>query len=89
MPEPAADPIRSCIACRNRASQSALIRVRPDWAARLMFSKASSGRSAYVCASVECIDKVAKSSQLARAMRKQVSREDQDWIVDALRSELR
>ena len=76
-------PERMCVGCRRRFDQGALLRVgrRSDGELRLIRG-VPSGRSAYVCASQDCLANASRKGAWPRAFRARVR-----W--DALQEELR
>ncbi len=66
-------PIRTCVVCRQSGEKKTLLRVvrRPEKEGGGIVADPTgkaSGRGAYVCASVECIEKAIKQRRFQRAL---------------------
>lgn len=59
-----------CVACRQQKPKSELIRIvrTPDGEIKPFAGNKENGRGAYICASVDCVKKAAKSGALSRAL---------------------
>jgi uncharacterized protein len=64
-------PIRTCIACRQTDEKRDLLRVvrQPDGSVLYDPKGKMSGRGAYVCASVPCIEQARKRKGLERSLK--------------------
>ncbi|CEK20131.1 predicted nucleic-acid-binding protein implicated in transcription termination [Chthonomonas calidirosea] len=64
-------PIRTCVACRTTDAKRALLRVvrQPDGTVCYDAKGKMSGRGAYVCARVECIEQARKHKKLERSLK--------------------
>ncbi len=62
--------LRQCMGCRERMDKRSLIRVvrTADGAVQLDFSGKVSGRGAYVCPKLECLQKAIRSKALDRSL---------------------
>lgn len=62
---------RTCVACRTVSGKRNLLRVvrSPDGQVRLDPSGKAEGRGAYVCASIECVEKALKKRLLEGSLR--------------------
>jgi predicted RNA-binding protein YlxR (DUF448 family) len=68
--ERAAGPVRTCIGCRARDEVGNLVRVTAQGGICVVDrGRGTSGRGAYVHPRQECIDRVERTSILARALR--------------------
>jgi predicted RNA-binding protein YlxR (DUF448 family) len=76
-------PQRMCIGCRRRNNQGSLLRVAKDAEGRVRLWEGS-GRSAYVCPILDCVNTAMTKGRLERALHCQVKQEDRE----ALRKEL-
>ena len=87
MPKVKKIPQRQCVGCREMKNKKDLIRVvkSPTGEISLDFVGKKPGRGAYVCHSVECLQRARKSRALERAFETQIPPE----VYDALESELR
>ena len=61
-------PMRQCLGCNEHFPKSELLRVvrGPDGTVALDFTGKKSGRGAYICKNVTCLQKAQKSKRLAR-----------------------
>jgi len=67
-PEGAVGPVRTCVGCRVRASQSELVRVAWDGAA-LVVSRTAPGRGAWLHPQKTCWQTAAKKGAVSRGLR--------------------
>ena len=85
------EPVRSCIGCRQRRPQSALVRVTRS-AAGIAVDGPSDGRGAWVCRSAgddgvaasSCVDAALSRRAFARAWRSEVTSSDEAAINELL-----
>lgn len=79
-------PLRMCVGCREMKDKRELVRVvkSPEGAISLDHTGKAAGRGAYICKSVQCLDKAVKNKGLNRAFKEPVSPE----ILSQLRQEL-
>lgn len=79
-------PMRMCIGCREHKPKKELIRVvkAPDGEISIDFRGKKSGRGAYVCNDMTCLEKAIKTRQLERAFSCPIPPE----IVEKLKEEL-
>lgn len=70
-------PVRQCVACRQQKEKPQLARVTrtPEGAIVYDPKGKASGRGAYLCKSVSCLDKAIKSRALARALECEIPEE--------------
>ena len=63
-------PIRLCVACRQPMPKKELLRIVRDkeGVVSVDVTGKSSGRGAYICPKVECLDKAFKTKALSRAL---------------------
>lgn len=80
-------PMRMCTGCRVHKPKKELIRVvkAPDGEISIDFHGKKSGRGAYVCNDISCLEKAIKTRQLERAFSCAIPAE----IVEKLREELK
>ena len=59
-------PMRRCLGCNEQMPKNQLLRVvrDPDGEVSLDFTGKKSGRGAYICKSVKCLKKAAKSKRI-------------------------
>ncbi len=70
-------PVRMCVACRTGRPKKELLRVVRGKENALSIDQTGKapGRGAYICPSVECLEKAWKSRALARALDCEVTEE--------------
>ena len=80
-------PLRMCTGCKVHKPKKELIRVvkAPDGEISIDFHGKKSGRGAYVCNEISCLEKAIKTRQLERAFSCAIPAE----IVEKLREELK
>lgn len=63
-------PVRMCIACREGKPKKELIRIvkNKDGQVSVDLTGKAQGRGAYLCPSVQCLEKAYKSNALSRAL---------------------
>ena len=63
-------PMRQCVACREKKEKYALARVVRTPEGEVMYDSRGkvSGRGAYVCRDLKCLEKAVRSRALARAL---------------------
>jgi len=79
-------PMRTCVGCRTVRPKKELIRVVRDPQGELHVDKTGklSGRGAYICPSLECLESAVRGNRLERALERPVSEE----LLVRLKSEL-
>lgn len=80
-------PMRKCVACQEMMPKKELLRIvrTPDHQVLWDPSGKVSGRGAYICASVSCLDAAEKKKALDRALKVNVGAE----VYAALREQIR
>lgn len=70
-------PMRTCVGCRTSHPKRDLIRVvrDPEGKVHLDLTGKLSGRGAYLCPKVECLERAVKGRQLDRALELTISDE--------------
>lgn len=69
-PEPSSEPVRMCIGCRRRAPQRVLMRLGLDPEAGFgLAQRPRSGRGAYVCPELRCLQRAIHKGGIGRALR--------------------
>lgn len=81
---PLSSPQRSCIACRRKTDQLSLLRI----SANGTLTTTSSGRSAYVCPTLTCLDAALRKDRLGRALRRSIPPEQLTELRRALADRL-
>jgi predicted RNA-binding protein YlxR (DUF448 family) len=79
-------PQRMCLGCQEMKPKKELIRVvkNSEGDIKVDLSGKAPGRGAYICKSVECLDKAIKTKRFERAFETKIS----DEIFERLREEL-
>lgn len=85
-------PERTCIGCRRKGRQSEFLRIRRASDGRLEVDQTGrqSGRGAYVCRSLACVDSAMKQKTLRHVFRLAdvIPGEQLDVLTHALRSRI-
>jgi hypothetical protein len=70
-------PMRQCLGCREHKPKKELVRIvhAPDGQISLDLTGKANGRGAYVCRSVQCLQKAVKSKALSRAFGAEIPEE--------------
>lgn len=76
-------PQRSCMGCNEKKDKKALIRIVKNKEGIINIDKTGKleGRGAYICDSIECLEKVIKTKRLERVLETKID----DEIYDKLR----
>ena len=79
-------PVRQCLGCNEHKPKAELIRVvrSPEGEISLDTRGKKSGRGAYICHDVKCLNKARKSKRIERALDVEIPEE----IYDAMEAEL-
>ena len=80
-------PQRKCIVCQDRDAKKELMRIVKNKEGEIFIdlTKKANGRGAYICQSVECLEKAIKTKALNRAFKVEVS----DEVYENLLAELK
>ena len=80
-------PIRQCLGCNEHKPKNEMIRVvrSPEGEISLDTRGKKSGRGAYICYSVACLNKARKSRRIERALECAIP----DEVYDTMESELK
>lgn len=78
--------MRKCVGCNEMKNKKELIRVvkSKEGEISLDFTGKANGRGAYVCKSMECLEKAIKTKGIERAFETKISEE----IYEALKKEM-
>ena len=78
--------MRQCMGCNEHKPKAELLRVvrSPDGAVSLDFTGKKSGRGAYICMEVKCLQRARKSRRLERVLECSIP----DEVYDAMEQEL-
>ena len=68
-------PQRTCIGCNSKKNKNELIRIvkNKDGIIRIDRTGKAQGRGAYICDSIECLEKAIKSKKLERTFETKIS----------------
>ncbi|WP_330521354.1 RNase P modulator RnpM [Cuneatibacter caecimuris] len=79
-------PLRQCVGCREMKSKKELVRILKTTEDELMIDATGkkNGRGAYICRSMECLEKAQKSKGLERSLKMPVPQD----VYETLRKEL-
>lgn len=80
-------PLRMCLGCQEIKPKKELIRVvrtAEEDEIKIDLKGKVSGRGAYICRSLECLEKAYKAKRLAKALEKEID----PSIYDELRKEI-
>ena len=80
-------PLRKCVGCNEMKPKTELVRIIKTAEGNILLDKTGrmNGRGAYICRSVECLEKARKSNSLSRSFSMSISAD----IYDELSSELK
>ena len=69
--------LRTCMGCNNKKNKKDLIRVVIDKKGKVILDKTGklSGRGAYICDNIECLEKVKKSKRLEKVFETKIKEE--------------
>lgn len=70
-------PARTCMACNEQKEKQELLRIvkSKDGIIEVDLTGKKSGRGAYICKNLECLEKVIKTKRLERIFEKEISQE--------------
>lgn len=70
-------PLRTCMGCNEKKPKNELIRIVKNKEGLIFIDKTgkAEGRGAYICDSINCLEKVIKSKRLEKALEKEISEE--------------
>ncbi|NMA92395.1 MAG: YlxR family protein [Firmicutes bacterium] len=79
-------PLRTCVGCREKKSKRELIRIvrTPAGEVTVDLTGKQSGRGAYICPRVACLEKAIKGRRLEKNLRVPITLE----VIDTLRKML-
>ena len=82
-------PIRQCLGCNEHKPKNEMIRVvrSPEGEISLDTRGKKSGRGAYICHSVSCLNKARRSKRIDRALECTIPEEVYNTMEEELRSE--
>lgn len=70
-------PLRTCMGCNEKRPKKELIRIVKNKEGLISIDRTGKldGRGAYICDSLECLEKLKKSKRLERALESKISEE--------------
>lgn len=79
-------PQRMCVGCQEMKPKKELIRIvrTPEEEILIDPTGKRSGRGAYLCPKIDCLQKATKEKRLERALERQVSKEIYDMLLQRL-----
>lgn len=79
-------PMRMCVACRQMRPKKELIRIvrTPEGAVMLDRTGRANGRGAYLCDSLECLNRAVKTRALERALETRIDATILEGLKEAL-----
>jgi len=80
-------PIRKCVGCMEHSGKRELIRIvrSKDGEVSLDLTGKKSGRGAYICKDVKCLEKARKKKSLERALKHEIPAEVYTKLEDELK----
>ncbi|MCG8402384.1 MAG: YlxR family protein [Firmicutes bacterium] len=86
MPKVKKVPRRVCVGCREMKPKRELIRVvrTPEESIEIDHTGKRSGRGAYICASMECLEEAIKGKRLERALKQTIAPEIRRELAERL-----
>lgn len=79
-------PMRMCVGCGERKQKRELVRVvkNKEGVISLDLTGKAAGRGAYVCKSIDCLEKCKKQRKLNRAFSCEIPNEVYDSLIEEL-----
>ena len=70
-------PLRTCMGCNEKKPKKELVRIVKNKDGEIFIDRTgkADGRVAYICYSIECLEKVIKSKRLEKVLESQISEE--------------
>ena len=70
-------PLRTCMGCNEKKPKKELVRIVKNKDGQIFIDRTgkAEGRGAYICDSIECLDKVIKSKRLEKVFESKISEE--------------
>ena len=86
MPRVRKIPQRMCVGCQEMKPKKELIRIvrTPQENIEVDETGKKSGRGAYICPRVECLQRASKEKRLEKALQRQISREIYESLAERL-----
>ena len=79
-------PQRSCVICRAQKNKNELLRIVKNKEGQIFVDPTgkANGRGAYICQSMECMEKAIKTHALERSFRVEIPTEGYDRLKEEL-----
>lgn len=79
-------PMRQCVGCGEMKPKKELIRILKTSENEIILDKTGrkNGRGAYICSSVECLEKAVKNHGLERSFKMKISQEVYDMLKEEI-----
>ena len=79
-------PLRTCMGCNEKKPKKELIRIVKNKEGIISLDKTGKqeGRGAYICNSVECLEKIVKSKRLEKVLEKEISEQIYNNLKDVI-----
>ena len=79
-------PLRMCVGCREMKNKKELLRIvrTPDGNIEIDQSGKKSGRGAYICSQLDCLQQALKSKSLQKALEHDIP----DEVIEKLKQQL-
>ena len=70
-------PLRTCMGCNEKKPKKELIRIVKNKNEEIFIDRTgkADGRGAYICDSVECLERIVKSKRLEKVLESKISEE--------------
>ena len=70
-------PLRTCMGCNEKKPKKELVRIVKNKEGEIFIDKTgkAEGRGAYICDSIECLEKIIKSKRLEKVLEAKLSEE--------------
>ena len=70
-------PLRTCMGCNEKKPKKELVRIVKNKEGQIFLDKTGKldGRGAYICDSIDCLEKVIKSKRLEKVLEVNISEE--------------
>jgi len=82
-------PMRMCVGCREMKEKKSLLRVVRTQTGDVVIDRSgkTAGRGAYICPSVECLQRAQKQQQLDRALETKISSDIYSSLLEGICNE--
>lgn len=79
-------PLRMCVGCREMKNKKELLRIvrTPEGSVEIDKSGKKSGRGAYICPQIDCLQQAIKGKSLQKALENDIP----DEVIDKLKQQI-